>query len=136
MGATGGGVMRRSGWIGLLVAAVIWVVSVPQATAAGLTTIDGPQLETFMADGKKLMIVDVREPELFATGHIPGAINIPYDDAKPRIVKELSPQDRMVFVCHGGPMGDELGKLLVGRGYGSVYNLKGGMKKWKGPVVK
>ncbi len=128
--------MRRSGWIGLLVAAVIGVASLPGATAAGLTTIDGPQLETFMADGKKLVIVDVREIELFAAGHIPGAINIPYDDAKPRIVKELLPQDRIVFVCHGGPMGDELGTLLAGRGYGSVHNLKGGMKKWNGPVVK
>lgn len=128
--------MRRSGWIGLLAATLIGVVSVPQVTAAGLTTIDGPQLETLMADGKKLIIVDVREAELFAAGHIPGAINIPYDDAKPRIVKELSPQDRIIFVCHGGPMGDELGTLLAGRGYGSVYNLKGGMKKWKGQVVK
>jgi rhodanese-related sulfurtransferase len=120
----------------LLVAVVLWVVSVPHATAAGLTTIDGPQLEAFMADGKKLTIVDVREPELFAAGHIPGAINIPDDDAKPRIVKELLPHDRIVFVCHGGPMGDELGTLLAGLGYGSVHNLKGGMKKWKGPVVK
>ncbi len=128
--------MRRSRWIGLLVAALIGVVSVPQTMAEGLTTIDGPKLETFMADGKTLMIVDVREPESFAAGHIPGAINIPYDDAKPRIVKELLPQDRIVFVCHGGPMGDELGALLAGRGYGSVYNLKGGMKKWKGAVVK
>jgi rhodanese-related sulfurtransferase len=136
MGATGGDVMRRSGWIGLLVVAVIWVVSLSGATAAGLTTIDGPHLETFMADGKQLTIVDVREPELFAAGHIPGAINIPYDDAKPRVVKELSPQDRIVFVCHGGPMGDELGTLLAGRGYDSVYNLKGGMKKWNGPVVR
>lgn len=33
-------------------------------------------------------------------------------------------------------MGDELGTILAGRGYESVYNLKGGMKKWKGAVVK
>lgn len=128
--------MRSAWWIGVLIGAVIWGGTLPAATAAGVTTIDGPQLERLMADGKALMIVDVREPELFAAGHIPGAINIPYDDAKPRIVSELSPQDRIVFVCHGGPMGDELGLLLVGRGFGSVHNLNGGMKKWKGPVVK
>jgi rhodanese-related sulfurtransferase len=33
-------------------------------------------------------------------------------------------------------MGDELGQLLVQKGYPAVYNLKGGMKKWRGPVVK
>jgi rhodanese-related sulfurtransferase len=128
--------MRKSWWIGGLVAAAIGVGALTGATAAGLTTINGTQLEALMADGRALVIVDVREPELFAAGHIPGAINIPYDDAKPRIVTELSPSDRIVFVCHGGPMGDELGTILAGRGYGSVYNLKGGMKKWRGTLAK
>jgi rhodanese-related sulfurtransferase len=127
--------MKRAGWILLLVWAAMAAVRMPVA-AAELTTIDGPQLEAMQADGKPLVIVDVREPELFVKGHIKGAINIPYDDAKPRIVKELAPKDRIVFVCHGGPMGDELGRLLAGKGYPSVYNLKGGMKNWTGTVVR
>jgi rhodanese-related sulfurtransferase len=128
--------MRRALWTGLIIGGVMWLFSAPPVTAAGLTTIDGPQLQALLGDGKKVVIVDVREPELFAVGHIPGAINIPYDDAKPRILRELQPQDRIVFVCHGGPMGDELGTLLAGRGYQSVYNLRGGMKKWKGPLER
>lgn len=75
--------MRRSWWGGGLFAAAIGLSAITGATAAGLTTIDGPQLDALMADGKALVIVDVREPELFAAGHIPGAINIPYDEAKP-----------------------------------------------------
>ncbi len=126
--------MKNLAGIGLALFTVL--VAVSPAGAGGLTTIDGRQLEAMMADGKGLVIVDVREPELFAVGHIRGTINIPYDDAKPRIVKELSPTDRIVFVCHGGPMGDELGRLLAEQGYPAVYNLKGGMKKWKGEVVK
>jgi len=106
------------------------------ASAASLTTIDGTQLQTLMADGSSLRIVDVREPELYAAGHIEGAINMPYDEAKSRILKELFPNERIVFVCHGGPMGDELGRLLAAKGYPSVYNLKGGMKRWAGPVVR
>lgn len=106
------------------------------STAAALKTIDGKALEALMSDGKPIVIVDVREAELFSEGHIKGAINIPDDVAKSRVLKELSPNDRIVFVCHGGPMGDELGKLLVKNGYPDVYNLAGGMKKWKGGVVK
>ncbi|MFZ5861974.1 MAG: rhodanese-like domain-containing protein [Nitrospirota bacterium] len=128
--------MNGSMWIGLLAAAMIVVGGAPEVGAADLTTIHGPQLEALMADGRPLTVVDVREPELFAAGHIPGAVNIPYDDARPRIVRDLSPDERIVFVCHGGPMGDELGALLAARGYGSVYNLAGGMKKWRGAVVK
>jgi rhodanese-related sulfurtransferase len=118
-------------WIGIGAA---WAA--PVSIAAGLNTIDGKVLESMMSDGRALVIVDVREPELFSKGHIRGAINIPYDDARPRVLRELSPKDRIVFVCHGGPMGDKLGRLLVKNGYPEVYNLAGGMEKWKGETVK
>ena len=109
---------------------------VSPCTAEGLRTIDGRELHAMMSDGKPLVIVDVREPELFSAGHIKGAINIPYDDAKPKVLRELSRKDRIVFVCHGGPMGDELGRLLAKNGYPDVSNLAGGMKKWQGETVK
>jgi rhodanese-related sulfurtransferase len=127
--------MKKILWAGLwgLIATVS--LATP-STAASLRTIDGQELRTMMSDGKPLVIVDVREPELFSAGHIKGAINIPYDDAKPRVFKELLRKDRIVFVCHGGPMGNELGRLLVNNGYPDVYNLAGGMKKWTGETVK
>jgi len=121
------------------IAALLWLglaTLASSAEAARLATIDGPQLKAMQADGRPLVIVDVREPELFAEGHIKGAINIPYDDARPRILKELSPKDRIVFVCHSGPMGDKLGHLLVNKGFPAVFNLAGGMKNWKGPLVR
>src|ERR1700674_2102508 len=88
------------------------MLTVTRSVAADLITVDGAKLQTMMADGKPMVIVDVREPELFARGHIKKAINIPYNGSKPRVLKELSPKDRVMFVCHGGPMGDELGKRL------------------------
>jgi len=109
---------------------------VPSVFAAELKTIDGKALETMMRDGKPLIIVDVRDPDEFSEGHIKGSINIPYDYSVPRIFEELSPKERIVFVCHGGPMGDELGEMLVEKGYQKVYNLRGGMKRWKGKVTK
>jgi rhodanese-related sulfurtransferase len=127
--------MNKLSWVGFFICALTALPAAP-VSAAGLTTISGAQLEAMQADGKPIVIVDVREPELFVKGHIKGAINIPYDDARPRIVKELSPTDRIVFVCHGGPMGDKLGHLLIRKGYRTVYNLEGGMKKWTGPLVR
>ena len=112
------------------------VISISPSVAGELKEIDGKELESMMSDAKKIVIVDVREPEEFSGGHIKGASNIPYDSAKPRIFKELFPGDRIVFVCHGGPMGHELGTLLARNSYQNVYNLKGGMKKWKGEIVR
>ncbi|MBI3610146.1 MAG: rhodanese-like domain-containing protein [Nitrospirae bacterium] len=127
--------MKNVLFVGLFVL-IGTALTVSLSVAGGLKTIEGKGLEAMMSDGKSLVIVDVREPELFSKGHIKGAVNIPYDTAKSRIVKELAPKDRIVFVCHGGPMGDELGRLLVKNGYNDVSNLKGGMKKWNGEVIK
>ena len=72
--------VEKLSWIGLC----IWIVAilaVSPVTAASLITIDGTQLEGLMADDRRLVIVDVREPDLFAAGHIRNAINIPYDEA-------------------------------------------------------
>ncbi len=106
------------------------------AWAGGYRVITGDELKEMMNDGRDIVIVDVREPELFREGHIPGAINIPFDGAHKRILKELSPDDRIVFVCHGGPMGDELAEILVKNGYREVYNLRGGMRRWRGPLER
>jgi rhodanese-related sulfurtransferase len=82
------------------------------------------------------VIVDVREPELFAAGHIPGAINMPWPAAKSRAPQELDPTHDIVLVCHGGPMGDELAEILEARGFTFVRNLAGGMNAWSGPTER
>ncbi|MBI5642148.1 MAG: rhodanese-like domain-containing protein [Deltaproteobacteria bacterium] len=107
------------------------------AAFAGHKVITGAELQSMMKDGSPIVIVDVRESELYSRGHVPGAINIPYEDnSQKRILKELNPKDRIVFICHGGPMGDELGEILTKNGYKDVYNVAGGMRKWKGPFAR
>ncbi len=129
--------LQSSFFVFILLAVFSSVVATSAARAAeGYGRIDGAELRAMMADGKAVIIVDVREPRLYGRGHIPGAILIPFDGARERVLKELKPADRIVFVCHGGPMGDELGALLARNGYRRVYNLKGGMRRWSGPTVK
>ena len=107
----------------------------PPAEAAGWERIHAAELEAMIEEGgEDLVIVDVREPWLYREGHVPGAVNIPFDGAHERVLDELDPGERIVFVCHGGPMGDELGALLTSKGYGKVYNLIGGMRAWDGPL--
>ncbi len=117
-------------------AIVLFLLLETLALAGGYRVIEGRELKRMMAGEKRLVIVDVREPELYSQGHIPGAINIPFDNARKRVLKELSPKDTIVFVCHGGPMGDVLADLLSKNGYPRVYNLSGGMRWWKGPLEK
>ncbi len=113
------------------------MMSYTTAIAAGYKSIRGSELKEMIADSIEELIIDVREPELYKKGHIPGAINIEYDDAKKDGLDDLlvDKDSRIVFVCHGGPMGDKLSKKLVERGYTNVHNLAGGMRRWTGIVT-
>ncbi len=128
------GYMGRAFLLLTLLAAAF--IATEASAGGGFGRIDGARLQALVNDGTGTVIVDVREPRLYARGHIPGAINIPYDGAHERVLTELSPKDRIVFVCHGGPMGDELAGLLVENGYERVYNLIGGMRGWNGALEK
>src|SRR3972149_1905006 len=76
---------------------LVIILCAASAFAAGPhKVITGEELQALMKDGQPVKIVDVREPELFKSGHVPGAVNIPYDTAHGRILKELSPKDPAV----------------------------------------
>ncbi len=126
----------RKHFLSALLVVVAMLFSVEAAFSETHKRITGEELQAMMKDGTQITVVDVREPELFVKGHVPGAININYyENAGTRILKELSRKDRIVFICHGGPMGDELSEILTSNGFAKVYNVKGGMRKWNGPMV-
>lgn len=119
----------------LFFAIALTLAYAPTAFAGGIP-ISSSELQAKIGAGERLIIVDVREPELYRRGHIAGAYNIPYDGAHNRVAKELYSKDTIVFVCHEGPMGDELSDILNNKGFDKVYNLTGGMRAWDGPLHK
>ena len=80
------------------------------------------------------ILVDVRTAEEFGSGHIPTAVNIPYD----AIVDKAPTQDKnalIVVYCRTGSRSNAAQQALKKAGYTNVVNF-GGIAKWKGPVVK
>lgn len=126
--------MRRQ-MIFAALAVMLMLITAGRAAAGELKQVTAAELVLMMSGKEPIVIVDVREPELYMMGHVKGAVNIPYDTAHKRILKELSPMDTIVFVCHSGPMGDELGAILAKNGYPRIFNLRGGMTKWTGPLA-
>lgn len=78
-------------------------------------------------DGARL--VDVRTPDEFAAGHIPGAINIPVQQLDARM-SELQPKDAAVVVyCRSGHRSGNAARLLKSAGFLAVHDL-GPMSRW------
>lgn len=78
------------------------------------------------------VIVDVREPNEFAEGHIQGAINMPFSKIGERAA-ELDPHKNAPIIvnCQSGTRSLAAGKKLTELGFTQVYELKGGLFAWK-----
>ncbi len=76
------------------------------------------------------LIISVRAPDIYAVGHIQGAVNIPWREiANPDNLAKL-PMDRQIVVyCYTGHTGQVAATLLMSFGY-DVTNLKFGMMGW------
>ena len=79
---------------------------------------------------RQALLLDVRTPEEFAWGSIPGSINIPLDDLRDRF-SELPPNRDIVVYCLAGHRGYLACRLLSQKGFDKVYNLAGGYKTYQ-----
>lgn len=73
------------------------------------------------------VLVDLREPYLYAFGTVPGAVNIPLD-ALGQLYR--LPKDRTIYVfCQSGEASVEIAELLDDAGY-TAYHLSGGYREY------
>ena len=91
--------------------------------------------EMQQVDTSKVTLVDVRTSDEYSLGSIPGAVNIPLDDLRSRMVE--IPIDRPVWLfCGVGLRGYLASNILKGNGYKEVRNLIGGLKTYKTAIAK
>lgn len=81
----------------------------------------------------KARCVDVREPEEYEDGHIPGAVNVPLSELTERC-GELDPAQEWIVVCHAGGRSTRACQYLSAIGYTRLHNMSGGMNDWAGEV--
>jgi rhodanese-related sulfurtransferase/DNA-binding transcriptional ArsR family regulator len=88
------------------------------------------QLLKMMREGA-VTVLDVRPPDEFALGHVPGAVNIPLRALKERLA-EISPDREIVAYCRGEycVLSFEAVALLRARGF-KVRRLEEGLPEWR-----
>lgn len=73
-------------------------------------------------------LVDVRERDEFATGHLPGAVNIPFSEWQSRI--DEFPTEPFHIICELGGRSGAVAKYLAAQGR-DVSNIAGGTAEWR-----
>jgi phage shock protein E len=85
-----------------------------------------------------LFVLDVRTPQEYAEGHVPGAVNVPYDQLASRLADIPKDKD-VVLYCKSGRRAGIAAETLTANGYTRLSHLEGDMPAWieKGhPVAK
>ena len=82
------------------------------------------------------IILDVRRPDEYAEGHIPGAINLPNEDIGVAEIPELPNKSQLILVyCRSGRRSKEAAEKLVKLGYTNIVEF-GGILDWKGEIER
>ena len=96
-------------------------------------SINVDQAREFMGEKSpdELTILDVRQPNEYEAGHLPGAKLIPLPNITSRL-GEIDPDKTTVVYCAVGGRSRIAAQMMVAQGFSDVYNLSGGFKAWKG----
>ena len=80
----------------------------------------------------QILLIDVRTPGEFASGHIENSINIDYQaDNFKDLISELDPDQEVYVYCKVGGRSGRSAKILEEMGFKKVYDLKGGIIAWE-----
>jgi phage shock protein E len=118
-------------------AALVFLVALSATAAfaentepAGAPDISATELHQRREAGAAPVVIDVRTPAEYASGHVPGAINIPFDQVAQRIAEIDAPQGVALY-CMVGPRARKGEAALLAAGYESVFHLEGGLAAWQ-----
>jgi phage shock protein E len=77
-----------------VIVALSCAVAVAGQTTKNVPRISIDEVKKLMA-GKRVILIDVRDPQSFSEGHIPGAVNVPFDHL-PNHVDEWKKDKRLL----------------------------------------
>ncbi|HET8607424.1 MAG TPA: rhodanese-like domain-containing protein [Gaiellaceae bacterium] len=104
----------------------------PAGATERLEPVPVAELERLVA-ADAVTVLDVREPDEFAAGHVPGAVNLPY-----RLARGGAPLDGkpVVTICESGPRATVAASVLARAGADARPVAAGGMNAWRGSVER
>ena len=112
------------------------VASSKSATSsAAYRQVSQQEAQAMMQSENGYVIVDVRRPDEFASGHIPDAINIPNESINETRPAELPDLKQLIMVyCRSGNRSKQAARKLADMGYTNIVEF-GGINTWPGEIV-
>ena len=116
----------------IILGSVAWIsasnLEIQAPTIAQSQLIDPKSYTEQFGDGVEHVLIDVRTPEEYNSGHIPGSVNINVENIANRL-DEIPSDVPVVLYCRSGNRSATAAQILVRAGYEEVYDL-GGIQTW------
>lgn len=80
--------------------------------------------------GDAFTLLDVREPNEWSLGHIPGALHIPRGVMESSIETRVPRDQEVVVYCASGNRSAMAADILQQMGYETVSSMRGGIRGW------
>lgn len=98
--------------------------------------ISAPELqEMLQTKGNPPLLIDVRQPQEYKAGHIPGALLFPLGQVE--LVRPLLNESRSIVVyCRSGKRSLAAAGILCRLGFPQIFSLKGGIMGWDAELIK
>ena len=93
------------------------------------------EVEEKVTKGIGVQLIDVREPEEYASGRIVGSKLIPLSNFVER-TNEIDAEEEVICICRSGNRSAKACEYLSFIGFNNVNNMDGGMLEWKGDLEK
>jgi rhodanese-related sulfurtransferase len=101
----------------------------------GYQDVEPHEVQEALQGQKAAQLVDVRSKGEYAQGHLPGAKLIPVHDLKVR-ARSLRPDEPVILYCLSGARSASAARFLAAEGFQDVRNMKGGIRRWNGEIVR
>ncbi len=105
----------------------------PASNLRFMKEITAPQLKALLGSGEELRLIDVREPDEWAIGHIDGATLVPLATV-PATCASWDPDEKIVLMCRSGKRSSDALAYLAQQGFTDLTNLRGGILAWSDQV--
>lgn len=112
-----------------LVAGLLLAGLLPGAALAGKPAVAPAAVPELAGRADAPIVLDVRTPEEYAAGHVPGAVLIPYDELPSRL-DELDRSRWVLVYCRSGRRSGIAEQTLVGAGF-DVRQIDGSWQRWQ-----
>jgi rhodanese-related sulfurtransferase len=129
--------MRNTTYVLIALAVIVILIFLKRRGGASISR---DLLQQAIARDEHMLLLDVRSPEEFESGRVPGAVNVPLDRVQSAPHETADDKSmRIVVYCERGPRAFMAQGALKKAGFKNVVHLSGDMSGWRSsglPVEK